>query len=169
MHFSKHVAAAFAVLAFIAPIASEAKLKKGDQFPNVKLEKLQGGGSVDLSAYKGKIVVVDFWASWCEPCKVEHPALNKLQAKYKDKGLVVLGVNLDENKADALTFLKDHPVSLELVHDGAKKALTEKLEIEVMPTSFILDKTGKIAVRHEGFRAGDEKKIEKEVANLLKK
>lgn len=148
---------------------AEAKLKKGDAFPMATLPALNGKGSLDLSKYKGKVVIVDFWASWCEPCKIELPYLNGLAKKYKGKDVVIIGVNLDEKQADAMTFLKDHPVQLPLAYDGVKKVLAEKAEIEVMPTSFIIDKKGVVAERHQAFREGDGAKIEKEVEELLKK
>jgi thiol-disulfide isomerase/thioredoxin len=148
---------------------AEAKLKKGDQFPTPVLPALNGKGSIDLAKYKGKVVIVDFWASWCEPCKIELPYLNGLNKKYKGKNVVIIGVNLDEKQGDAVAFLKDHPVQLPLAYDGAKKVLAEKAEIEVMPTSFIIDKNGVIAERHQAFREGDGAKIEQEVAALLKK
>ena len=148
---------------------AEAKLKKGDAFPLVSLPSLAGSGSIDLSKYKGKVVIVDFWASWCEPCKVELPYLDKLALKNKGKDLVVIGVNLDEKKAEAVAFLKSHPVQLPIAYDGEKKTLVEKAEIEVMPTSFIIDKKGVIADRHEAFRSGDEAKIEKLISELMKK
>lgn len=140
----------------------------GKPFPAMTLPKLNGKGSMKTTANKGKVVIYDFWASWCEPCKVELPALNELQKKYKSKGLVVVGVNMDEKTEDAKAFLKEHPVEMTLVHDGAKKALATKLEVEKMPTSFIVDKKGIIALRHEAFKAGDEEKIEAEVVKLLK-
>lgn len=147
----------------------EAKLKKGDTFPMPTLPALNRKGSIDLSKYKGKVIIIDFWASWCEPCKIELPYLNDLNKKYKGKDVVIIGVNLDEKQADALAFLKDHPVQLPLAYDGVKKVLAEKAEIEVMPTSFIIDKNGVIAERHQAFREGDGEKIKKEVAALLKK
>lgn len=154
-------------LASLVTVTAEAKLKEGDAFPSDAVPTLDGKGKVDISKYKGKVVVVDFWASWCEPCKIELPALNALQKKYKDK-LVILGVNLDEKKADANTFLKEHPVQLTLAYDGDKQVLAKKAEIETMPTSFIVDKKGVIKVRHTGFREGDAAKIEKEIKELLK-
>lgn len=162
---------ALLTLALLTTVAialpAQAKLKKGDVFPMVSLPMLSGKGSIDLAKYKGKVVIVDFWASWCEPCKIELPYLDKLAKK--DKDVVIIGVNLDEKKADALAFLKDHKVSLPLAYDGEKKTLVEKAEIEVMPTSFIIGKDGKIAERHEAFRDGDGAKIEKEIAELKKK
>jgi thiol-disulfide isomerase/thioredoxin len=157
------------VLVLTLSATAQAKLKKGDAFPLSSLPALQGKGAIDLSKYKGKVVIVDFWASWCEPCKIELPYLNNLAKKYKGKDVVIVGVNLDEKPSDALGFLKAHPVQLPLAYDGAKKVLAEKAEIEVMPTSFIIDKKGMIAERHQAFREGDSEKIEKEVAELLKK
>lgn len=151
-----------------APLAAQAKLKKGDAFPTDTVPMLNGKGQIDLSKYKGKVVIVDFWASWCEPCKIELPALNALNKKWKGKDVVIIGISLDEKKADALTFLKEHPVQFALGYDGDKKVLAQKADIETMPTSFIIGKNGKIAARHEAFREGDEKKIEAEVLNLLK-
>ena len=143
---------------------AQAKLKEGQDFPALKVTGFPGAKKVDAAKYKGKVVIVDFWASWCEPCKIELPALNKLHKKYKGK-LVVIGVNVDENLNDAKSFLKDHPVGFDLVHDKGQKNANE-FGIEKMPTSFILS-GGKIVKVHEAFRAGDEKKIEEEVKKLL--
>lgn len=152
-----------------SPLAAQAKIKAGDVFPAGAVPSLDGKGTVEPAKMKGKVVIVDFWASWCEPCKIELPALNALYKKYKSKGLVVVGVNLDEKKTDAQAFLKDHPVDFPLAWDGGdKKVLAEKASIETMPTSFIVDKKGVISVRHAAFREGDEKKIEAEIVKLLK-
>lgn len=135
----------------------------------ISVPSLNGKGTLDLSKYKGKVVIVDFWASWCEPCKIELPYLNGLAKKMAGKNVVILGVNMDEKKADAASFLKDHPVQLPLGYDGDKKVLAGKVDIETMPTSFIIGKDGKIADRHEAFREGDGAKIEATVNELLKK
>lgn len=157
---------ALALTSLILTSTAEAKMKKGDAFPMVSLPALNGKGSIDLSKYKGKVVIVDFWASWCEPCKVELPWLNSYAKKNKD--VVIIGVNMDEKQSDAQSFLKDHPVQLPLAYDGAKKTLADKVEIETMPTSFIIGKDGKIAERHAAFHEGDGEKIAKEVEALQK-
>lgn len=154
---------AFAMIVGLGQSA-EAKLKEGQEFPALKVAPFPGKDKVDAAKFKGKVVIVDFWASWCEPCKVELPALNKLHQKYKGK-VVVIGVNVDENLNDAKTFLKDHPVGFDLVHDKGQKNAGE-LGIEKMPTSFILS-NGKIVKVHEAFREGDDKKIDAEVKKLL--
>lgn len=155
--------ALLAAMLLFAPNA-HAKLKEGMDFPSLKVAPFPGKPVVDAGKFKGKVVIVDFWASWCEPCKIELPALNKLHEKYKGK-LVVIGVNVDENLNDAKTFLKSHPVGFDLVHDKGQKNAGE-LGIEKMPTSFILA-NGKIVKLHEAFRAGDEKKMDEEVKKLL--
>jgi thiol-disulfide isomerase/thioredoxin len=169
----------FAVCAFLATCAgavtitfsslpsAHAKLavKEGDEFPVLKVRNFPGKPKVAPDKFKGKVVIVDFWASWCEPCKVELPALDKLHKKYKGK-LTVIGVNVDENLNEARAFLKDHPVGFDLVYDKGMEN-SNKLSIQKMPTSFILS-DGKIVKVHEAFRAGDEKKIEAEIKKLLK-
>lgn len=153
-----------AVLATPSIGSAKVKVKEGQDFPELKVAAFPGKAAVDAAKFKGKVVIVDFWASWCEPCKVELPALNKLHQKYKGK-VVVIGVNVDDNLNDAKSFLKDHPVGFDLVHDKGQKNSTD-LGIEKMPTSFILSK-GKVVKVHEAFRAGDEKKIEDELKKLL--
>lgn len=163
---------AFAAVCAISTssFAASKLLDKGERkdFPKVSLPAFSGKGTLNPGAMKGKVVIVDFWASWCEPCKVELPFLNSLYKKYKSKGLVVVGVNMDEKIDDAKAFLKEHPVQLPLAYDGAKQVLAQKKNIDKMPTSFILDKEGKEAVRHEAFHPGDEKAFEEHIVKLLK-
>lgn len=140
-------------------------IKEGDEFPMIKVSQFAGKDKVDMAKkLKGKVVIVDFWASWCEPCKIELPALAKMHKKYKGK-LTVIGVNVDDNMNDAKAFLKDHPVGFDLVHDKGQK-VSQELGIQKMPTSFILS-NGKVVKIHEAFRAGDDKKIEAEVKKFL--
>lgn len=151
----------------LAGVRADAKIQKGDAFPFVSLPALEGTGRVDLAKYKGKTVLVDLWASWCGPCKDELPFLNALAKKHKD--LVVIAVNLDDKKDDAHAFLKAHPVQLSLAFDGEKKVLVEKVDVEALPTSFLIDKKGVVAARHESFGPADASEIEAEVAALLKR
>lgn len=162
----KRSAAMFSVaLGLVLSLPAEAKLKEGDEFPVIKVSQFAGKPKVDMAKkLKGKVVIVDFWASWCEPCKLELPALEKLHKKYKGK-LTIIGVNVDDDVNSAKGFLKDHPVSFDLVYDKGQKIAGE-IGIEKMPTSFILS-NGKIVKVHEAFRAGDEKKIDAEVKKIL--
>ena len=156
-------------LAIITSLSAQAKVKEGSAFPTAKLPMLQGSGTMDLNTLKGKVVIYDFWASWCEPCKIELPALNKMYKKYKAQGLVVIGINMDEKPDDARAFLKEHPITVPLLADGKAQVLAKQLEIDKMPTSFIVGKDGKVAERHEAYREGDDKKIEAQIKALLAK
>ena len=150
--------------------SAEAKVKEGQAFPfvsSMKLKKLGSRDAFSTASLKGKVVLIDFWASWCEPCKAELPALNALYKKMHARGLEILGVNVDEAEADALEFLKGRPVDFPIVFDGEKKELLTAVEAQVMPTSLILDKQGNVHSIHRGFRTGDAAKFEDEISRLL--
>ena len=139
-------------------------IKVGDLLPELNTFGLEGSLPTDL---KGKVVVLDFWASWCGPCKESFPVMNDLQKKYGKKGLVILAVNVDE-KAEAMKdFLKEHPASFTILHDATKK-LVGTANISSMPTSFVLDKDGKVVAIHKGFHGKDTvKQYESEIEKLL--
>jgi thiol-disulfide isomerase/thioredoxin len=145
--------------------ALAAPLKVGDAFPELAKFKLEGKSLPDL---KGKVVLVDFWASWCVPCKKSFPALNELQRRYGDKGLVIIAVNVDDDRAKMNAFLKSTPAEFTVVRDAAQK-LVESVQVESMPSSFVLDATGRVRFQHVGY-FGDETKKEyiREVEELLK-
>jgi thiol-disulfide isomerase/thioredoxin len=147
-------------------VSSAAGIKVGDTFPDLGGFKLEGKLPDGL---KGRVVMIDFWASWCEPCKESFPAMNDLQKKYGGQGLEVIAINVDENKADMDAFLKKHAATFTVVRDASQK-LVDKAGIGTMPTSFFLDRDGKVRFTHSGYR-GDEtrKKYEQEIESLLKK
>ncbi len=143
---------------------AQAELKVGDTLPDLAGFKLEGKLPDDL---KGKIVLVDFWASWCTPCAKSFPALDELQKKYGDK-LVVIAVNVDDKKSKMDAFLAKHPVSFTVVRDAEQK-LVAAVEPKSMPTSFILDATGKVRFLHNGFHGEDTRKqYLSEIESLLK-
>jgi cytochrome c biogenesis protein CcmG/thiol:disulfide interchange protein DsbE len=109
-------------------------------------------GLIDLSAHKGKIVIVDFWASWCVPCRRSFPWLNEMQAKYADQGLVIIGVNEDASEEEAAGFLADYPARFEIVHDNEGSLATE-FGVVAMPSSYIVGRDGKVVTRHLGFKS----------------
>ncbi len=143
---------------------AHAALKVGDTLPDLASFKLEGKLPDNL---KGKIVIVDFWASWCLPCAESFPVLDELQKKYGDK-LVIIGVNVDEKAPNMDKFLKKHPVSFTVVRDGERK-LVAAVSPETMPTSFILDGTGKVRFLHGGFHGETTRKeYLSEIETLLK-
>ena len=147
-------------------LAAPAALKVGDAFPDLAGFKLEGKLPDSL---KGKVVMVDFWASWCGPCKETFPEMNELQKKYGDQGLVIISVNEDEESSDMQDFLKLNPATFTVVRDPAQKLVTEA-GAQTMPSSFMLDATGKVRFTHSGFHgAGTRKQYEQEIESLLKK
>jgi cytochrome c biogenesis protein CcmG/thiol:disulfide interchange protein DsbE len=139
-------------------------IKVGDTLPELSTFGLQGQLPDDL---KGKVVLLDFWASWCGPCKESFPVMDELQQKYGAKGLVILAVNVDEKIAAMQDFLKDHPVQFNILHDATKK-LVGAANIASMPTSFLIGKDGKVVAIHKGFHGKDTaKEYVAEVEKLL--
>ena len=140
--------------------------KAGDTLPDLSSSQLQGHLPDGL---KGKVVLVDFWASWCEPCKHSFPVMEELHRKYGSQGLVVIAINVDEDAGDMDAFLKKNQATFSVVRDARQK-LVAKAQIATMPSSFLVDRDGKIRHVHTGFR-GEEtaKKYREEIEALLKK
>jgi thiol-disulfide isomerase/thioredoxin len=137
---------------------------KGDMFPDLSSYGLEGA----LPDLKGKVVLVDFFASWCGPCQESFPAMEKLYKKYGSQGLVIVAINLDKKQADMKQFLKAHPTSFSIVRDGSYKLVNE-IKIPTMPSSFLLDRTGKVYAVHRGFEGSKtEKQYADEIDSLLK-
>ena len=130
----------------LASMEAAASPKIGSPFPKVTDFSLEG----TLPELKGKIVLVDFWASWCLPCKKSFPVLNELQEKFARRGFVVLAVSVDEDRAAMEAFLKKTPSKFAVVRDG-KGRLAEAAGVEKMPTSFILGADGRVIAQHSGF------------------
>jgi thiol-disulfide isomerase/thioredoxin len=149
----------------ISLITARADLKVGDSFPDLVSYKLEGA----LPDTTGKVVLLDFWASWCGPCGESFPVMDELQKKYGPQGFLIIAVNVDENKSDMEDFLKTHNVSFTIVHDGKQK-LVNKVDVNVMPSSFLFGADGKVAFVHSGFHGSESHKAyEKEIESLVKK
>ncbi len=153
-------------LAVMLLTASGARaLTSGDAPPAIDMPD-QTGENVELAALKGKVVLVDFWASWCGPCKKEMPVLEALNVKYAAQGLVIVGVNIDSSSKKMNKFLKGTPVSFRIVHDR-KLVVANRYEPETMPTSYFIGRHGTVRYVHEGFEKGDAAGIEERVKALL--
>ena len=138
----------------------------GQPAPEFTLPTLQQDQPTSLKQFSGKVIYLDFWASWCAPCRTSFPLLNKMHEKLKAQGFEVVGINLDEDKAAAEKFLKDFPVSFTVLRD-AKGEWADKFVVESMPTSFIIDKKGVVQNIHHGFVSDDIKELEEKVTKLL--
>jgi thiol-disulfide isomerase/thioredoxin len=119
-----------------------------------------------LKNYAGKVIYLDFWASWCAPCRTSFPLINKLHEKLKAQGFEVIAINLDEDKANAEQFLKEFPVSFTVLRDDKGK-WADQFVVDSMPTSFIIDKQGVVKNIHNGFNSDDINELEQKVTALL--
>lgn len=123
---------------------------------------------LDLSQYRGKLVYLDFWASWCKPCRQSFPWMDAMQQKYAADGLVIVAVNLDEQHADAEKFLKQIPVAFTVVYDPEGK-LAAQYQLIGMPSSFLIDRDGQVLVKHAGFYDDSPARYEAEIRAALGK
>jgi cytochrome c biogenesis protein CcmG, thiol:disulfide interchange protein DsbE len=122
----------------------------------------------DLAQYRGQVLVIDFWASWCKPCRQSIPWLNDLRTRYGGQGLVIVGVNVDAERADADRFQRDVPISFGVLYDPAGK-LAEQFGLQGMPTTFVFDRDGKLAHTLVGYREARRSEHEARILNLLKR
>lgn len=104
-----------------------------------------------LAEFKGKVVMLDFWASWCVPCRRSFPWMNSMQEKYAGDGLVIIGVNMDSDPAEASAFLQQYPAQFEIVNDPDGE-LAREYDVIAMPSSYIFDRDGVLVTRHLGFK-----------------
>jgi thiol-disulfide isomerase/thioredoxin len=125
-----------------------------------------GEGPVDLEALRGKVVYLDFWASWCGPCRESFPWMNALERRMGRDDFVVLAVNVDQERADADRFLAATPAGFRIAYDP-EGVLPERFHVRGMPTSVLIDRDGKVLFTHEGFRLKDRAALEKRIRAAL--
>lgn len=158
--------AALALAALLASIAAHA-LEPGAAAPAVSALPLGASGpAVHLAALRGKVVYVDFWASWCVPCRLSMPLLDALQRKHAARGFTVIGVNKDAALADAQRFLKRVPVGFLLVQDE-KDEVAKAFDVKAMPSGYLIDRRGVVRRVHRGFTSETAAALEREVEQLL--
>ncbi|MBY0482920.1 TlpA disulfide reductase family protein [Nitrosomonas sp.] len=134
--------------------------------PSCVLTTLDGSPAHNLQELKGEVVYVDFWASWCPPCVKSFSFLNQLDHDLKDKGLHVIGVNLDEKIKDAQEFLAKYPANFSIVADSNKEC-AKVFEVMAMPTSYVIDRKGTIRHIHQGFRPGETEELRALITQLV--
>jgi len=127
--------------------------------PVPQIELVGSTGAKKLSDLQGKVVYIDFWASWCGPCRQSFPWMNDMQRKYGANGLQIVGINLDAKRIDADQFLSQLPAQFALAFD-AKGESAKKFGVKGMPTSVLIGKDGKVLLTHQGFRDEDRKALE---------
>ncbi len=142
-------------------------VEEGDPAPDFTLPSIHADQpAISLEGLRGKTVFVDFWASWCAPCLKSLPLYNTLYHKYKDQGLEIVAINVDNPIEDGLDFLLDTPLDFLIPADPDGKT-SELFEVIGMPTSYLIAPDGTVKLVHMGFRDGDIELIEEEIANLL--
>lgn len=122
--------------------------------------------TLDLEQFRGNVVVVDFWASWCVPCRRSFPWLNRMHETYADDGLVIIGVNLDMERSEAERFLEEFPPKFRIHFDDTKE-LAEQFDVIGMPSSYVIGRDGEIVNRHFGFKVKQQDEYEAAIVAAL--
>lgn len=150
------------VTAFIFTNISHAEVTEA---PAIKLPA--AGGEFELAKHRGEVVYLDFWASWCIPCRKSFPWMNEMSAKYKDQGLKVIAVNLDKDKKLADEFLKKVEAHFTIAFDPVGDS-ARAYKLRGMPSSYLIGRDGNLYASHIGFREKDKPKMEQAIQQLLK-
>jgi peroxiredoxin len=129
--------------------------------------KSKSGENMRLQEQQGNVVLINFWASWCGPCREELPHFEKMQQEYEDLGFTVFAVNVDEDPSKANILLDDIPVSFPVLFDD-NDSVSKLYDVKAMPTTVLVDRDGVKRLTHYGYKSGDEKKYHKAVKALLR-
>jgi peroxiredoxin len=156
------------LLIFLLSASVAFGLDAGDRAPDFAAPSLTSEGTVELSRYRGKVVYLDFWASWCAPCLTAIPEIEEMRSAFPAAEFQIIAVNLDQTKKKALRFLEKHPVGYPSASDP-KGRLPGQFGVDTMPTSYLIDRDGVIRYVHRGFQRGDGSKLRQEIRALLKK
>ncbi|WOX04216.1 TlpA family protein disulfide reductase [Microbulbifer pacificus] len=157
---------------FIAAICASAALLVGAPASanvpaaNFTLASLKNG-NLKLSEQRGEVIMLNFWASWCGPCREEMPLLNDLHARYESVGFKVWGVNVDANREDAQAMLNKIPVDFPVLFDS-ESSVSKLFGVEAMPSTVFIDRDGNVRYVHKGYRSGDEAEYKKIIKELIR-
>jgi peroxiredoxin len=127
----------------------------------------RSGPSVSLAQYRGQVVMLNFWASWCGPCRQEMPLLESIYKKYNRLGFTLIGVNVEPDSNAANDWLKQTPVSFPILYDKDSK-VSKMYDVAGMPSTVIIDRTGKVRVLHRGYKPGDENEYLDSIRTLVR-
>lgn len=159
----KHIIS-FIIFTFM--LLSQNSFAAFNQAPDINLPGMNG--NVQLESLKGKVVYLDFWASWCEPCKKSFPWMHAIKQSYADQGFEILAVNLDKDRKLADEFLKEMEVNFQVAFDESGASAAE-YKLRGMPSSYLIGRDGKVYASHIGFRDKDKEQLEQAIKNLLNK
>jgi peroxiredoxin len=153
-------------VALFAAAGTAFTAEPGATAPDFRLMPFSGTQPVSLSGYRGKVVLVDFWASWCSPCRQSLPLYNGLRADFAASDFAILAVGLDEDTADARAFLREHLVKYVALQDP-KGDVAQAFGLKGMPSSYLIDRQGIVRHAHAGFEPGDIDALKHEIATLV--
>jgi peroxiredoxin len=134
--------------------------------PDFTLKSRQGD-NLRLEEFRGQVVMLNFWASWCGPCRQEMPLMDTIYQQYKDLGFTVLAVNVDENREEAHRFLDKVPVSYPILYDPESQ-VSEQYNVQAMPTTVMIDRNGRGRFIHYGYKPGYEDDYEAQIRQLVR-
>lgn len=129
--------------------------------------KSRSGENIKLSELRGQVVMINFWASWCGPCRQEMPLLDQIYQRYEPMGFTLLGVNVEEDSSAADRVLKEIPVSFPVLYDN-KSQVSASYQVRAMPSTVLIDRDGKVRYLHEGYHPGYEDEYQKQVRELIR-
>ena len=129
--------------------------------------KSNAGENIRLSEYRGEVVLINFWASWCGPCRQEMPVLSELHDKYRALGFTVLGVNVEADSSKARKLLKELPVSFPVVFD-CDSVVSKQYDVVAMPSTVLVDRDGNLRYLHKGYKPGLETVYQQQVRDLIR-
>ena len=154
------------VLLFNAPVSQAAMPKVGTLAPDFTL-KTSNGKNLKLSEHRGEVVMINFWATWCGPCRQEMPLLNRLHEQYRKAGFTLLGVSVDDKPQAAQDMARQLGVGFPVLFDTDKQ-VSRRYDVDAMPSTLLIDRDGKVRYIHRGFLPGYEARYEAQIKELLK-
>lgn len=134
--------------------------------PDFTLKSMQGG-NLKLSEHRGEVVMINFWASWCAPCREEMPILNDLYLRYRDMGFTLLGVNVEEESSGAKKMMSELKVVFPVLFDTSNE-VSKMYKVEAMPSTILVDRDGNMRYLHRGYLPGYEEDYERQVRELMR-
>jgi peroxiredoxin len=163
---SRHGAAAFVLATGLLLCSDAPAAGVGQKAPEFKAPALDGKTKLSLTAYRGKVVYLDFWASWCPPCLTSLPQLEEMRKQFPSDQFQILAVNVDQDPQKARKFLERTKIGYPTATDP-RGSIPASFGIETMPTSFLIDRRGVIRYVHHGFRKGDVAPLRDRIAKLI--
>jgi len=156
---------AFTIMLILVAGLTASYAVAGDQAPNLDLKKLDNS-TFKLSDYRGDVLYVDFWATWCPPCRKSFPWMEEMHERYKDLGFKVVAISLDTKRSVIDQFLEKMTTSFIIAHDPSGDSATQ-FKVKGMPSSYLIDRKGNIHMTHLGFNDKDKSKLEEEIKKLI--